>query len=65
MPTTYRSESYTGMWPMGVHWSPGEVRTIPEGYPGADTTHPDGLVLDGPAPARGPAPTKSKKETRA
>lgn len=25
--------SGAGEWPVGIHWSPGEVREIPPGYP--------------------------------
>lgn len=45
---TLRSESYTGMWPVGVHWTPGEVRDVPDGYPGLDDALPEGLVREAP-----------------
>ncbi len=32
-----------GEWPTGIYWSPGEVRTIPSDYPGADGDHPKWL----------------------
>lgn len=28
-----RSASFTGEWPVGVHWQPGEERVIPASYP--------------------------------
>ena len=28
----YRSEG-SGQWPVGVHWTPGEVRDVPDDYP--------------------------------
>lgn len=29
---TYRA-TQPGEWPTGVHWTPGEVRRLPDGYP--------------------------------
>lgn len=29
--------SARGVWPNGIHWSEGEERTIPAGYPTPDT----------------------------
>ena len=28
-----RSIDFVGAWPPGIHWSPGEERELPEGYP--------------------------------
>ena len=40
-----RSVTYTGTWPPGVHWTPGEVRTVPDDWPGLDPAQlPAGLV---------------------
>lgn len=40
-------------WPQGLHWSAGEVRTIPDGYP-VEGDPPGWLVLveDAPAPPK-------------
>ena len=27
------TSSAAGEWPPGIHWAPGETRTIPEGWP--------------------------------
>lgn len=47
-----------GEWPRGVHWTVGEVRVLPIGYPGTDEPCPAWLVeLDDETP---PAPAKAK-----
>lgn len=33
----------SGEWPVGIHWSPGETKTVPPGYPGADADSPPWL----------------------
>lgn len=55
---TLRSVSYTGTWPTGIHWSPGEIREVPETWPGADEPLPAGLEHVDPAPAAPAAPTE-------
>ena len=32
-----------GEWPNGIHWSPGEIRTCPDDYPGVDGDPPTWL----------------------
>lgn len=32
-----------GEWPPGIHWTAGEVRDVPGGYPGADGPLPGWL----------------------
>ena len=29
-----------GMWPVGIHWSPGEEREVPDDYPRGDAPDP-------------------------
>ena len=45
----------TGEWPVGIHWSPGEIKDVPDGYPGGDTT---------PAPWLKPAKKKAKAKPK-
>ncbi len=33
LPSLTWTSSARGEWPTGVHWSPGETRTLPPGYP--------------------------------
>ena len=47
----------TGEWPIGIHWSPGEVKDVPSGYPGADTAPPSWLK-----PAKKKAKAKKKED---
>lgn len=41
----FRSVGFVGTWPEGIHWTLGELRTIPAHYPGGDTDPPAGLEL--------------------
>lgn len=38
-PLRYRATA-AGEWPSGIHWSPGEERTLPDGYPVPDDGPP-------------------------
>lgn len=38
-----RSVTFQGTWPTGIHWMPGETKSIPAHYPGADSQLPKGL----------------------
>lgn len=54
------STTFRGTWPPGIHWTPGEVRTLPDAYPmpkgedGELVSPPEGLeqVEDEPEPDR-------------
>lgn len=38
-----RSTTFTGQYPIGLHWSPGETRELPKGYPLPEGDLPKGL----------------------
>lgn len=48
-----RSTAFTGEWPTGFYWVPGEERPIPDDYPGADETPPEGLEVVDPTQEEG------------
>ena len=52
-----RSSSFTGQWPTGIHWSPGETRELPVGYPVPPEDPPRGLDAVDAVAERHPAPT--------
>lgn len=48
---TYVSTTFTGEWPRGIYWTPGETRTIPEDWP-VEGEPPEGLQgVEEPSPA--------------
>ncbi len=50
-------EGESRMWPVGIHWTAGEVRDVPEDYPGADGDPPKWLE-----PVKPPKKRKPKAE---
>ena len=49
--------SARGVWPSGIHWTEGEERVLPAGYPTPESL-PDFLE---PVKAKKPAPKKAVK----
>lgn len=58
----YRSETFEGTWPMGIHWTPGEVRDVPaSAVSDDDPTPPAGLHAHVQKLAAPPAPSTASK----